>query len=281
MTGYWQIDNMLNPQLEAEGYTPPVSKTNELVVWMNIGVPGRTGHDFENRYDKDIKVITWFGKPGTHSKQPIFAKLKDGKLKGHFFARWNQNDPDDFSYLGVGEILNVEDGHLTKTSAGDKKETVKITLLCEDSDHILLEENSEDAFENNFALEKHLEEFIVENWKSLELGKKYDLQEDEVDGKRKKYRTDTGEIDIFAISKDRKEYLVIELKRGRASDPVIGQITRYIGYIESEIANPDQKVKGLIIALEDDLKLRRSLQGLGSKKISFNRYKIKFDLVPT
>ena len=84
MTGYWQIDNMLNPQLEAEGYTPPVSKTNELVVWMNIGVPGRTGHDFENRYDKDIKVITWFGKPGTHSKQPIFAKLKDGKLKGHF-----------------------------------------------------------------------------------------------------------------------------------------------------------------------------------------------------
>ena len=40
----------------------------------------------------------------------------------------------------------------------------------------------------------------------------HDLDEEENNGKRKKLRIDTGEIDIFAISKDKKEYLFIKLK---------------------------------------------------------------------
>ena len=50
------------------------------------------------------------------------------------------------------------------------------------------------------------------------------------------YPTDTGYIDILAVSKDNKELLVIELKKGRASDVVVGQIQRYMGYILEEIA---------------------------------------------
>ena len=58
-------------------------------------------------------------------------------------------------------------------------------------------------------------------------------------------------IDILAISKDQKEFLVIELKKGRASDIVMGQIQRYMGHIKNNLAG-DKDVKGLIIALEDD-----------------------------
>jgi restriction system protein len=101
--------------------------------------------------------------------------------------------------------------------------------------------------------------------------------EEEVNGKRKKYRTDTGEVDIFAISKDKKEYLVIELKKGRASEKVVGQIQTYMGFIKEEVAKNNEKVKGLIIALEDDLKIKRALSI--SPDIEFYRYEIKFDLI--
>ncbi|MCB5291778.1 hypothetical protein [Arthrobacter sp. SO3] len=39
--------------------------------------------------------------------------------------------------------------------------------------------------------------------------------------------TDTGSTDILAICKDRTRQLVIELKHGRASEVVVGQIQSY------------------------------------------------------
>ncbi len=53
---------------------------------------------------------------------------------------------------------------------------------------------------------------------------------------RNKYPTDTGPIDILALRKDGKELLVVELKKGRASDAVIGQVQRYMGYVMDELA---------------------------------------------
>ena len=57
---------------------------DELIVFMNINVPGTTGHDFPNRYDEETKIIEWFGKPNTNSKQPTFDKLIKGELTPHF-----------------------------------------------------------------------------------------------------------------------------------------------------------------------------------------------------
>ena len=47
---------------------------DELIVFMNINVPGTTGHDFPNSYDEQTKTVEWFGKPSTNSKQPTFVK---------------------------------------------------------------------------------------------------------------------------------------------------------------------------------------------------------------
>jgi len=80
----------------------------------------------------------------------------------------------------------------------------------------------------------------------------------------------------LAISKDKKELLVVELKKGRASDAVVGQIQRYMGYVLEELAEEDQSVKGVIIALEEDLRLRRALQV--TNNIEFYRYLVKFEL---
>jgi len=128
-----------------------------------------------------------------------------------------------------------------------------------------------------FALEKHLEDFLVANWDKTDFGKTHDIFEEDGEKVGQQYPTDTGPIDILAISKDKKELLVLELKKGRASDVVVGQTLRYIGYAIQELAEAGQRVKGVIIALEDDQKLRRALAA--SPDIAFYRYQVSFRLL--
>jgi len=120
------------------------------------------------------------------------------------------------------------------------------------------------------------EDFLVENWAQTELGKHYDIFEDEGEKVGKQYQTDTGAIDVLAIRKDKKELLVVELKRGRATDVVVGQALRYMGYVLQELAEEGQGVKAVIVALEDDPKLRRALTA--TQNVDFYRYQVSFKL---
>ncbi len=128
-----------------------------------------------------------------------------------------------------------------------------------------------------FALEKHLEDFLVHNWPQTSLGQRYEIYQEEGEIVGQQYPSDTGPIDILAISKDKTELLVVELKKGRASDAVVGQIQRYMGYVLEELAEENQTVKGAIIALEDDLRIRRALKV--AQNIEFYRYQISFQLL--
>ena len=127
-----------------------------------------------------------------------------------------------------------------------------------------------------FALEKHLEEFLVKNWKNTELGKQYNIYEEDGELVGQQYPSDTGPLDILAISKDGTKLLVVELKRGRVSDNVVGQIQRYMGYVKEELAEPNQEVHGVIIGLENDLRIKRALSV--TTNIEFYRYEVKFQL---
>jgi restriction system protein len=127
-----------------------------------------------------------------------------------------------------------------------------------------------------FALEKHLEDFLVQNWHHTGLGKHYDIYEEDGEKVGQQYPSDTGLIDILAISKDKKELLVVELKKGRVSDVVVGQVQRYMGYVQDELAENNQKVRGVIIAFEDDIKIHRALSV--APNIDFFTYKIHFKL---
>jgi len=127
-----------------------------------------------------------------------------------------------------------------------------------------------------FALEKHLEDFLVQNWKQTELGKNYDIYEEDGELVGQQYQSDTGPIDILAISKDKKSLLVVELKKGRVSDNVVGQILRYMGYVKEELAEESQEVKGVIIALDDDIRIKRALSV--TNNIEFYRYQVNFRL---
>jgi len=128
-----------------------------------------------------------------------------------------------------------------------------------------------------FALEKHLEDFLVLNWAQTDLGKDYDIFEEDGEKVGQQYPTDTGPIDVLAIRKDKKELLVLELKKGKASDVVVGQVLRYMGFVLQELAENGQTVKGVIIAMEDDQRIKRALAA--TSNITFYRYQISFKLL--
>ena len=49
-----------------------------------------------------------------------------------------------------------------------------------------------------------------------------------------------------------------------------------MGYLIDEVAEPNQSVRGCIIALEDDLRIRRALRI--NPSIDFYRYEVTFTL---
>ena len=104
-----------------------------------------------------------------------------------------------------------------------------------------------------FYMEKQLEDFIIDNWDTSQLGQKYDLLYEEGVLVSQQYRTSIGPIDILAREKASGNYVVVELKRNQTSDDTVGQILRYMGWV-SENLN-DKNVKGVIIAGKYDEKL--------------------------
>lgn len=132
----------------------------------------------------------------------------------------------------------------------------------------------EDVLE--FAMEKHLEDFLVSNWSQTALADEWVVYEEGGEVLGQQYNTDAGRIDVLARSKDGRRLLVVELKRGRATDVVVGQVLRYMGYIKDQVAEKDQTVEGAIIALEDDQKLRWALSAV--QGVAFYRYQVSFKL---
>jgi len=57
----------------------------------------------------------------------------------------------------------------------------------------------------------------------------------------------------------------------------VGQTLRYMGYVQEVLAEKKQSVKGVIIALEDDQRIRRALAV--APNIVFYRYQISFKLM--
>jgi restriction system protein len=129
-----------------------------------------------------------------------------------------------------------------------------------------------------FALESQLEDFLVENWKSLPFGKDFEIYKEDDEMAGQQYPTDVGRIDLLAKEKNGKTWLVIELKKGRSSDAVVGQLLRYKGYVAKHLATSGEKVRGMIITGEDDQNIRYAISGMAD--VEFMTYSVQFKLKP-
>jgi hypothetical protein len=129
--------------------------------------------------------------------------------------------------------------------------------------------------EPEFTLGKYLEESITANFDTIFKGK-LKLFVDPEGNIGKQYPTDIGNIDILAEEPDAGPYVVIELKKGREPDTVAGQTLRYMGWVEENLCEEGQSVKGLVICRERDPRLTYGLKVAPNVEVKF--YKASFQL---
>lgn len=129
-----------------------------------------------------------------------------------------------------------------------------------------------------FGLERHLHDFMLDNWEAIDLGRTWDLVEEGGDVKGYGYErpTPVGKIDLLAKHKTEPRWLVIELKRGQTSDTTVGQVLRYMGWVGAELADDGETVEGLIIALQEDEKLKYAMKVADS--VGLMLYEVDFRL---
>ena len=199
--------------------------------------------------------------------------VADGELPHRRPVRWLTQTIDR---ADMSEALRNSTGSIGTVSEISKYSEELEKLLAGFAGPTLVSTDEAVEDPSAFALERHLEDFLVQNWGQTELGKDYDIFAEDGEIVGQQYPTDTGPMDILAIKRDKSELLVVELKKGRASDVVVGQTLRYMGFAAQELAEPNQRVRGVIIALDDDQRIRRALAA--TPNIAFYRYSISFKL---
>ena len=133
--------------------------------------------------------------------------------------------------------------------------------------------------DQHFGLERHLHEFLRDNWDVLPLAKEWAIHEE--DGEPEagyEYGCEVGKIDLLARHRTENRWLVIELKKDQTGDTTIGQVLRYMGWVRKNLADSDNDVEGLIIAKDFNNKIRYAL--LATQDVSLQRYKVEFELLP-
>ncbi|MGE3755816.1 MAG: endonuclease NucS domain-containing protein [Planctomycetota bacterium] len=122
--------------------------------------------------------------------------------------------------------------------------------------------NHVEPLEGVFGLERHLHEFLIDNWTRVPELREWDLYE--VDGELvgSEYNTGAvGRIDLLARHKTDDRWLVLELKRGQTSDETVGQVLRYMSWVRRHLASTTGAVEGAIVCAAPDTKLQYALDG--------------------
>jgi len=153
------------------------------------------------------------------------------------------------------------------------KDLKKITDKYKDCLDIEVKDEDSDLSKGLFYMESQLEDFIIQNWNESEFGKKYDLIIEDGELQSQQYRTDIGPIDILAKDKVTDEYVVIELKRNQTGDQTIGQIARYMQWVEENLS---KNVKGVIVCGKWDEKLDYARKRMGDVEVLL--YELNFSL---
>ena len=180
--------------------------------------------------------------------------LKDA-LQENSIEDQSQHKPISISYLQHSVIFREIKRQLNLTDYSE----VNIILRAPD-----LVEVNEPELEtiSSISIEKDLSDYIAKNPHII--GKGLALV-------GREYQTDVGRIDVLLKDKNGK-YVVVETKKGRESDKVVGQTSRYVGWIRKNMGDCD----GVIVVGEKDERLEYAVIPLDFIKLK--RYEVEFKL---
>ena len=254
------------------------------VPWVALRAPDMpvsNGYNPVYLYYKEQNIlILAYGISETHIPETSWTReIHDTKTKISDFIDNPFRYGDSFVYKHY--VPQIKDKDVVfcrddKTITEDEllQELKEIVNFFKECLNIELKDEKSSMSTGLFYMEQQLEDFIIENWNETEFGKDYDLIYEEGDLKSQQYMTDIGIIDILAIDKKKGNYVVIELKRNQTSDDTVGQILRYMGWIQEK--KGDENVKGIIVAGKFDEKLYYAQKR--AKDIEIFTYEVNFSL---
>ncbi|MBL3558552.1 MULTISPECIES: endonuclease NucS domain-containing protein [Marinobacter] len=192
-----------------------------------------------------------------------YPKIKDGTIAAHLL-RMSVNSKSRVHYgakPGADDLFfQIDPKHFRLYQP--ERDPVPI-YPGNDLEQAFKEEVQELAEEGSpeFAYEKDLQNYLAKNLRLIEPG--LTLFEDEgINGLE--FPVGGRFIDILATDTD-GNYVVIELKVSKGYDRVVGQLLRYMAWIQKNQIEPGQSVRGIIVArhISEDLLLACSgVQGV-------------------
>jgi len=224
------------------------------------------------------RAIDWFAKK--------YPKLKPGSIHAHLVqASTNDrsrlhhpstNSTDDLLFkVGAREYRRYEPA----TDPAPLHQSPKVQIKAVDGKTVRLIEEEDDAGvaidaalagSSQFALEKDLQRYLADNLQIIEPGLTL-FQDEELTGFE--YPAGGGRrIDILAKDEN-NDFVVLELKVEKGYDRAVGQLLRYINWVRKELAEPGQKVRGIIVCryMSEDLILACA----GIKNIELLEYRLQ------
>lgn len=218
-------------------------KTNPITVAMHV--EGMAVNSSQRKHHPNIRP---------NAGWDLFFKLPDGQ-----FRLWDKNTDPAPRYKVDLENSFADSGATESKPNPDVEPTT---------------ESETDRLNGaEFAYEHHLRDYLAKNLSALEAGL-HVYQEEEFNGVE--FPVGGRFIDILAIDQN-DDFVIIELKVSRGYDKTLGQILRYMGWVEKNLAD-GKKVRGIIVASEitEDLKLATSR----IPDVKLMEYEISFKIKP-
>lgn len=143
--------------------------------------------------------------------------------------------------------------------------------------HVVTQKSIGDAeapIDLHVTLEQYLEDLLEQQWGTLPWAEELEYLDRQVD-------CDTlGTLDILAKDRHTGDFVVIELKRDQGDDEVVGQCSRYMGWIKQQRAGPaGVGVRGIIVAHEATDRLQAAASAHDT--ITVYTYQFSVVLLPT
>jgi len=207
---------------------------------------------FELQTDQQFtkkQAIDWFAEH--------YPKIKTGTITAHL-VRLSVNNPSRLHYSAKPNeddlFFQLDGGHYRLYDP--KKDPAPIHSAADISDGTS-DADIEPQGSAEFAYESDLRNYLAKNLSVIEVGLTL-YEEEGINGIE--FPVGGRFIDILAVDSN-GALVVIELKVSRGYDRVVGQMMRYMAWIQKNQAEPGQKVRGIIIARQigEDLLLACSL----------------------
>lgn len=201
------------------------------------------------------EIIEWFN----HN----YPLIKRGTITAHLI-RLSTNAPSRIHYYvdlnGADDVFyQIDSKHFRLyNKENDSVPIYKAEDIANDSINVSENVDDDEAIQEQreFAYERDLRNYLSKNLGDIEAGLRL-YEEEGIKGIE--FPVGGRFIDILAVD-SQNNFVVIELKVSRGYDRVVGQILRYMAWIEKNLSEENQKVKGVIIAsnISEDLSLAAS-----------------------